>query len=79
MQVDTVYLRIKLRNIDARGLLEIRKTLHIVYDQCILSLGSAIQIRAANAMLTLGILLQESFSKQGFKNFAYDVIEAIVG
>eukprot|EP00037_Helgoeca_nana_P016321 m.153648 g.153648 ORF g.153648 m.153648 type:complete len:712 (+) comp23464_c0_seq1:121-2256(+) len=79
IKVDTVYLRIKLRNIDARGLLEIRKTLHIVYDQCILSLGSAIQIRAANAMLTLGILLQESFSKQGFKNFAYDVIEAIVG
>lgn len=53
--------------------------MHIVYDHCIDSLGSPIQIRAANAMLTLGILLQEAFAKQGFKNFAYDVIDTVVG
>lgn len=79
VQVDTMYLRVALRKLDAQGLLHIRRTLHIVYDQCIRALGSSIQIKAANGMLTLGILLQEAFAKQGFKNFAYDVIDVIVG
>eukprot|EP00035_Acanthoeca_spectabilis_P001335 m.79355 g.79355 ORF g.79355 m.79355 type:complete len:703 (+) comp10796_c0_seq1:77-2185(+) len=79
IKVDTKHLRVALRRLDIHDFLGIRHTMHIVYDHCIDSLGSPIQIRAANAMLTLGILLQEAFAKQGFKNFAYDVIDTVVG
>jgi len=59
--------------------MSIRKTLHLVFDQCVASIGNPIQIRAANAMLTLGILLQEVFAKQGYKNFSHDVVELVIG
>ena len=79
LKVHTTYLRLSLRNHDVASLLSIRAMIHLVFDQCVASIGNPIQIRAANAMLTLGILLQEVFAKQGYENFSYDVVELVVG
>mmetsp|Transcript_35290 Transcript_35290/g.92285 ORF Transcript_35290/g.92285 Transcript_35290/m.92285 type:complete len:716 (-) Transcript_35290:29-2176(-) len=79
IKVDTKHLRMQIRKVDAARMVEIRKTLHVIFDHCVDSLTSPIQIRAANAMLTLGIWIQEAHLKTGFKNPTYDVIDAIVG
>jgi len=59
-------------------LVQIKDSINVVFAECLRVLEDENQIRAANAMLTLGIMMQGIFRKK-FDNFGFDVIDVLMG
>eukprot|EP00040_Diaphanoeca_grandis_P026699 m.149915 g.149915 ORF g.149915 m.149915 type:complete len:715 (+) comp30692_c0_seq1:174-2318(+) len=79
LKVNTAFLRQCIQSTTEAELLERAQVINTVFRQCVLSIVSKNQIRAANALQTLGCLMQEVFAKKDFPNFGFDVVSVLVG
>lgn len=78
LKVNAQYLEAVVDGESVEKLAEIKVHINMLFSECVRLFEDENQIRAANAMLTLGIVMQGIFKKD-FANFRFDVIDVLMG
>lgn len=79
LKVNDAYIHEAIAKLSESTLAERAPIINLLFRQCVVAIADPNQIRAANAMQTVGALMSAIFAKEGFKTFSFDVVNVLMG